>query len=430
MDWYTIEHRINEDEKFQSLGGVRDATAFQEKFIASCRDFFLNYLDVTMYTKMLCEMHKGKDGAFGAYNGSDFWYINHYLPSAQLSKDDRELALACYVGCYRAQLVSQMNENAVSYLAAGDFVTMEARVAGVAGPVIKKSLHENRSRIIREIGKKRNSYTPAESFRLSMSLPVKATYAEGFALLNSLFPEGMFHSFTDEEILFVSHLAPGREDGLFRKLFSRSPPPPTDTEKDVFIRCMVGVMRSRAKGFCRVNIGAVEWSDGGAGVRLGTADKDPADDLRSIYRGIAAKIVQDELTSRHFLIDPNMDNSVIDVSKVPANKRERLESVRNALAESKDGNLLLSADNAMFLLGVLFPEGMFHMYNGAEYALVNLLCPVERPLIEDESLFWMECIVGAERSRIINEGAADPLKDFKWEKHLKASMGGAKCKGG
>jgi hypothetical protein len=78
--------------------------------------------------------------------------------------------------------------------------------------------------------------------------------------------------------------------------------------------------------------------------------------------------------------------------------------------------LRLPANLAVILVRSLFPEGMFHMFTGAEYVLMNSLQPVGELGAEDK-FFWLECLLaGAQKSRYINEGIAHPLENFNWGK--------------
>jgi hypothetical protein len=74
--------------------------------------------------------------------------------------------------------------------------------------------------------------------------------------------------------------------------------------------------------------------------------------------------------------------------------------------------LAIPTDHAMAVIRAIFPEGQFHLFNGAAYEIMNHLKPTGRDLTTNERLFWLKCLAGTQRAKSINESIVNPVRGF------------------
>ncbi|MDR2765997.1 MAG: hypothetical protein LBB63_00855 [Holosporaceae bacterium] len=278
----------------------------------------------------------------------------------------------------------------------------------------KKTLDSNVSIVRKKISQ---SLSDNDLYGLSMSIPIKLSFSDCAELIKRLSLDNIFHPFIREERVLALHLAPCR-------LWSFLSPECTAAERMIFTRCLVAAIRSQALEDCGElafaflgkylglsRVGPVE------GLTVKGEDKTLENDKIANCKKVLAGRLREEYEKASVTVDPEMIGcSSPDWSKTPTGVYEALKTA----FEGRDGDGVLSLDTdlAVALIRHLFPEGTFHMYTGAEYVLMNSLSPVGRKLTDGEEFFWMECLMGAQRSFHINGNIAHPLRYFDWKKYL------------
>lgn len=281
-------------------------------------------------------------------------------------------------------------------------------------------------------------------------------------VIRSLFPSGMFHMFSDTEDSLMIHLHPEKQ-GFWNSVWNKIVYKTISQEDKMFwLECIVGVMRSRAiKDYIKQPISKVSFSkflgleNIQEPVSIATPPKQSimCSGISPVYGPVisnldyidlASKVVRSIYTDEGLgsKIDPEMSNSnppnwsivkpeaykalvdafVVNRTKISKEMETALKATTIKASEEElhflidkiAGGLILTihTDHAIALIRALFPEGQFHLFNGAEYELMNHLEPTGRDLTTDERLLWLKCLAGARRAKSINEDIANPVKGF------------------
>jgi hypothetical protein len=297
------------------------------------------------------------------------------------------------------------------------------------------------------------------------ALLIQLPILDNIIIMRTLFPRGMFHIFSNSEESLMIHLHPQKQGfltGLWNKITGNITQTLSQPNRMFWLECIAGVMRSKAiKDYVECPLGKISLSKflgvddisepisvavpvkptltcSGISPDYGPVISDldyiefSSKVVRSIYaeEGLADKIdpemsssdspdwsrVKPEVYSA--LVDAFRNNKV-KIAKVidealQSLKIEVNEEMRNFLTDRAAGGLILSipTDYSMLLVRTLFPKGLFHLFKGAEYVLMNHLEPSGRDLTADERLFWLECLTGTRRAQSINENIANPMKGF------------------
>ncbi|MDR0942785.1 MAG: hypothetical protein LBM19_04240 [Holosporales bacterium] len=401
---------------------------------------------------------------FAPINRLDFLFMIHMTPDDIEGLKNEKEYLKSLVGSYRAKTAGELEDRSV---AAVEFqISLSkllpelcserdinfARISGGCWKEVEGALNRNAEKIASS-----GSIDEKQRRLLPMAIPIRLSSQVCMELIRGLFPGGMFHVFTEAETLLMLHLFP--EEGIcpWNKL--------SDEDKDFFTECLIGAMRSRAiRDYLFDTTSQVNMS---RYLRIQTADdaeeehrepaseasdsrfsEEDAEDSLSAesgsstkseeeeYNELASKAAREIYTSKGIAIDPEMsDSAPPNWSKIPEaiidelkeafsrNKETALRSLsvedartRELQAEHIAGGMFveLPTDYVVTLERLMFPEGMFHLFKGAEYMLVNILMPniAVKQLRPEDRLFLMECLAGAQRSKYINEGIAKPLALF------------------
>jgi hypothetical protein len=297
------------------------------------------------------------------------------------------------------------------------------------------------------------------------ALLIQLSILDNITIIRTLFHQGMFHLFSPTEDILMIHLHPQKQ-GWFSKMWSKVISNQTETlsqiDKIFWLECISGLMRSRAirdyihNPMDQISLGRFLGLDtvsepdtialppkknrmySGTHSKYGPviSSLDYIDFASRVVRAIYAEESLDSV------IDPEMKkDDPYDWTKVPeeaylslrntfianqavatatidaeitASAIKITQEIRDYLIDRVTGGMLLPlpTDYAMVLIYSLFPEGLFHLFNGAEFVLMNHLQPIGRDLTFSERLFWLECLAGTRRALSINEDIANPMRGF------------------
>jgi hypothetical protein len=353
-------------------------------------------------------------GVFGRYDRVDCMLVNFSFPKeqSQLLSDKRLHGLGCLVGCLRSMLIKRVNH--FSCNSGTRYANLYEKVSEVFANG-KKALEDNVSAVRKKVSQ---PLSDNDKCGLAMSIPIELPFSDCSQLIKRLSLDDIFLPRSPEEIVLSLHLAPHKTSW---RPWRPSSPDCTSEERDIFLRCLLGAIRSQTLEDCR------ECSSALLSRYLGLSNDEPPSGLVNgriaesnpkilHYKTELSAFLREEYGKSGISIDPEMIKCAPpDWSKVP----DLHESLKTAFSNrGDDGVFSMPTDDAVALVLHLFPEGMFHMFNGAEYVLMNFLQPSGRPLTDVERPFWMECLVGTQRSLYINKNIAHPLEYFDWEKHL------------
>jgi hypothetical protein len=334
---------------------------------------------------------------FNCYNWEDFMLVNHLVPGdwTVLTNKEKDCWMKCLVGSYRSSIVAE-NFNVKPEESFFDIYTWINRQMAFPSEKAKANsvmmVLDTNKKIVKKVFK-REELNISNLSRLSFSIPVELDVASFTWLIMSLFPDAMFRFFHHDESLFITRLT------ISKKFASTSG---AEALSEVFTECLMGIMRTKAITNYAVNC-RVDMD-----MYLG--QKEYTDKRELISDGSLFSAISNVYTKHGIRIDLDMsDSTPLDRSKISPEIYEALITAWNVSkevgneSEAFEGRLLkMQSSQAMELIRRLFPEGLFHMFYGAEYILMNLLQPVGR-LNSEDRLFWKECLVGCQRSRYISE---------------------------
>ncbi|MDR0677427.1 MAG: hypothetical protein LBF57_01990 [Holosporaceae bacterium] len=333
--------------------------------------------------------------------------------------------------------------------------------------------HQLLTRKFREKISTRNMHVTPEVEEQAINKGIKALLIQlpisnNITIIRTLFHHGMFHLFSPAEDIFMMHLHP-KKQGWFKNILSKVIGSQVETlfqtDKIFWLECITGVMRSRAirdyilNPIDQISLGkflGLSTVSEPATMALppkldkmysGTHSKYGSVISRLDYIDFASRVARTIYTEEGLgsVIDPEMrKDDTYAWSKIPEETYRSLtnaftankitatlivdteirtstiqitQEIRDYLIDQITGGMILSlpADHAMTLIYSLFPEGLFHLFNGAEFVLMNHLQPTGRDLTPAERLFYLECLAGTRRAQSINEGIANPVRGFSLE---------------
>ncbi|MDR2781202.1 MAG: hypothetical protein LBB21_01945 [Holosporaceae bacterium] len=295
----------------------------------------------------------------------------------------------------------------------------------------------------------------------SPALLIQLSIPDVVVIIRTLFPRGMFHLFSNAEDSLIMHLHPqklGFCRNVWSKITNKTSQVLSQEDKTFWLECIIGAIRSRA---IKQPINEVSLSKffglenvlKPTSIVVATKQNVMCSGMSPDYGLVISNLDYIDLASRVVCsiytdeglgnkIDPEMSNSdPPDWSKVKqeiyqalvdafrANRAKISEIIedelkaigieadvemRNFLVDRAAGCLVLTipSDYAVILIRTLFPDGLLHLFKGAEYVLITHLEPKGRELTAAERSFWMQCLEGAERAKSINEDIANPMRGF------------------
>jgi hypothetical protein len=283
--------------------------------------------------------------------------VFHNFTSDDLSVVSRIFPKAYDLGLYRT----------------GDETNMLGCVAGVIRPLIDKL----------DLGATHNEI---EKFCTKISINLDT--ADCLKVIRQLFPDGMFHEFSNPEILFMVHLFPkGREIN--------------EGDLNFFTECLIGVMRSLILREFRSN------PEGKALLQqylnLESSSSSTVSSVQSLKT--VNKVVCWTVTSicSFESLAPSPFSSYWP-RKISAQDREAIQNAFKEVAYSDC--ISIDADCALRVWNSLVPRGIFHVFSQKEAVLLNFMRPID--LSAEGRLIWMQLLAGSYKSMFFTKNISQP----------------------